>query len=161
MRTRRGFDPADVRQYINGYLFPDAIWKTCPWQPRSLVEAGLRQWLRCAGAALRDGQVIGMPSRAVDEAWHGFVLCTRDYAAFCSRAYGEFLHHFPEGTAPALRTDGDQITRTVVAWTMVRCPNEVCVLWDLDDTVGVAEPWGVDLQRVRDIEAALVNMKIH
>ena len=76
-----------------------AVWKTCPWQPRELIDTGLRQWLRCAGAALRDDIVIGMPSRAVDEAWHGLILCTVRYAAFCDAAYGRFLHHHPDGAA--------------------------------------------------------------
>jgi hypothetical protein len=43
----------------------------------SLVETGLR----CCAPALRDNQVIGMPSRAVDEAWHGLILCTARYSA--------------------------------------------------------------------------------
>ena len=30
---------------------PPAVFKTCPWQPRELVETGLRQWLRCCAAA--------------------------------------------------------------------------------------------------------------
>jgi hypothetical protein len=25
---------------------PPVVFKTCPWQPRALVETGLRQWLR-------------------------------------------------------------------------------------------------------------------
>src|SRR5262245_30191368 len=79
---------------------PPAVFKTCPWQPRTLVETGLRQWLRCCAPALRDHQVIGMPSRAVDEAWHGLILCTARYSAFCEKAYGQFLHHHPEGGAP-------------------------------------------------------------
>ena len=82
---------------------PEAVYKTCPWQPRDLVTEGLRQWLRCCGAAMRDGQVIGMPSHAVDEAWHGLILCTARYSAFCDAAYGQFLHHHPEGGAPAGR----------------------------------------------------------
>ena len=80
---------------------PTAVFKTCPWQPRELVETGLRQWLRCCAAALRDEQVIGMPSRAVDEAWHGLILCTARYQAFCDMAYGKFMHHHPVGGAPA------------------------------------------------------------
>lgn len=71
---------------------PPAVFKTCPWQPRELVETGLRQWLRCCAAALRDDQVIGMPSHAVDEAWHGLILCTMRYQAFCAEAYGKFMH---------------------------------------------------------------------
>src|SRR3712207_3180742 len=35
------------------------------------------------------------PSKTVDEAWHEFVLFTREYAAFCEERYGRFLHHDP------------------------------------------------------------------
>jgi hypothetical protein len=79
---------------------PSAVFKTCPWQPRSLIETGLRQWLRCCGPALRDGKAIGMPSRAVDEAWHGLILCTARYSEFCTTAYGKFLHHNPATVHP-------------------------------------------------------------
>jgi hypothetical protein len=134
---------------------PPAVYKTCPWQPRELVETGLRQWLRCAGAALRDGRVVGMPSRAVDEAWHGFILCTARYAAFCAAAYGQFLHHHPEGGGTAVDHAGSQLGRTVVAWTMVAEPGETCVLWNLDEQVGLAEPWGVPADRVAAVTAEL------
>ena len=142
---------------------PGAGWKTCPWQPRELIEAGLRQWLRCAGAALRDDQVIGMPSRAVDEAWHGLILCTARYAAFCEAAYGRFLHHHPEGGAPPPVTAApassmqDQLGRTVVAWSLVARPGEACVLWDLDERVGVEAPWGVPAARVAAVAATLIT----
>ena len=36
-----------------------------------------------------------MPSRAVDVAWHEFILLTRDYHAFCDEAFGHYLHHSP------------------------------------------------------------------
>ncbi len=151
---------------------PPAIWKTCPWEPREPIELGLRQWLRCAGAALLDGQVIGMPSRAVDEAWHGLILCTGRYARFCDDAYGQFLHHHPEGdhvegevkpvppkrprkaTTPA-GSMIDQLARTVTAWEMVRQPGEECVLWDLDRTLGLDDPWGIDAQLVADVRASV------
>ena len=137
---------------------PPAVFKTCPWQPRELIETGLRQWLRCCAPALWDNQVIGMPSRAVDEAWHGLILCTARYSAFCTKAYGKFLHHHPEGGAPGgLTVDpiGEQLRRTVVAWTLVATPGERCVLWDLDTRVGVDEPWGLDPARVTAIEEAV------
>ena len=60
---------------------PPAVFKTCPWQPRELVETGLRQWLRCCAAALRDEQVIGMPSRAVDEPWGLDLACVAEIQA--------------------------------------------------------------------------------
>src|SRR5262245_45172810 len=31
----------------------------------------------------------------LDWMWHSFVLFTRDYAAFCDRYFGFFLHHVP------------------------------------------------------------------
>lgn len=139
---------------------PDAVFKTSPWQPRSLVEQGLRQWLRCAGAALRDDQVIGMPSHAVDEAWHGFILCTARYATFCDTAFGRFLHHHPEGGTPMHLAEGigsadAQLGRTIVAWSIVAEPGEACVLWDLDEHVGVEHPWGVPAARVSTVLAQL------
>jgi hypothetical protein len=140
---------------------PPAVFKTCPWQPRDLVDTGLRQWLRCCAPALRDNQVIGMPSHAVDEAWHGLILCTARYAAFCDKAYGRFLHHHPDGGAPAdvpMDPLGEQLRRTVIAWSMVAKPGEQCVLWDLDERVGVDEPWGIDLARVEAIEADLTRI---
>ena len=142
---------------------PPAVFKTCPWQPRELVETGLRQWLRCCAPALRDNQVIGMPSHAVDEAWHGLILCTARYSAFCNKAYGQFLHHHPDGGVPddvPVATDPahEQLRRTVIAWSMVAMPGEQCVLWDLDKHVGVEEPWGLDLARVSAIEADLARL---
>ncbi len=136
---------------------PPAVFKTCPWEPREVVETGLRQWLRCCAAALRDDQLIGMPSRAVDEAWHGLILCTARYQAFCAEAYGKFMHHHPVGGAPAnspAATDpmDDQLRRTVIAWTLVAMPGEQCVLWDLDERLGLDKPWGIDLARVAEIQ---------
>ncbi|WP_437626139.1 glycine-rich domain-containing protein [Sorangium sp. So ce1151] len=40
-----------------------------------------------------------MFSLRVDEAWHQFVLFTLEYADFCQRFFGRFLHHAP-GNAP-------------------------------------------------------------
>ncbi|WP_205699653.1 hypothetical protein [Conexibacter sp. SYSU D00693] len=164
MRLRRTptreVDLGRVAAAVAALELPDAVFKTCHWQPRALVEQGLRQWLRCCAPALRDDQVIGMPSRAVDEAWHGLILCTARYAAFCEAAYGCFLHHHPEGGAPpgvVSRAGGPQaqLARTVVAWRMVAAPGETCVLWDLDARVGVEAPWGVPAERVAAIEAQL------
>ncbi|MGW4365422.1 hypothetical protein ACWEKT_07225 [Nocardia takedensis] len=159
-------DLGEVDRAVAALTLPEAVFKTCPWEPRELVETGLRQWLRCCGAAMRDGQVIGMPSHAVDEAWHGLILCTERYAAFCAAAYGRFLHHFPDGDGyvrPGARPGGgagsmaEQLGRTVVAWSMVAAPGEQAVLWDLDRRVGVEHPWGVDAGRVAAIEAELAR----
>ena len=35
------------------------------------------------------------PSRAIDSAWHLFILHTADYASYCQERFGRFLHHVP------------------------------------------------------------------
>ena len=146
---------------IGELQLPPAVFKTCPWQPRELIETGLRQWLRCCAAALDDDQIIGMPSHAVDEAWHGFILCTALYQEFCAKAYGRFLHHHPDGVEPAgaqpKASMDDQLRRTVVAWSLAARPGEQCVLWDLDRRVGVEQPWGLDLGYVENVNAAIAE----
>lgn len=46
-----------------------------------------------AGAAL---PLIALsPSKPVDVGWHTWILHTVDYAAFCDRIAGRFIHHVP------------------------------------------------------------------
>lgn len=163
MRFKRQGPLGQMNAAVADLELPPAVFKTCPWQPRDLVAEGLRQWLRCCGAAMRDGQVIGMPSHAVDEAWHGLILCTARYSAFCDSAYGQFLHHHPEGGAPAdavAEPMHEQLRRTVIAWEKVARPDEVCVLWDLDEQVGVDKPWGIGATRVDEIRSAYWAMQV-
>lgn len=35
------------------------------------------------------------PLTIIDEMWHNFILFSADYAAFCDRYFGRFLHHAP------------------------------------------------------------------
>jgi hypothetical protein len=59
----------------------------------ALVSRGLRQFFI---AHLMSGKrFVSMPSRAVDDLWHEFILYTREYKQFCRRAFGSFLHHTP------------------------------------------------------------------
>lgn len=164
MRGKRQIDLGRVNRAVGELELIEPIFKTCPWQPRELVEVGLRQWLRCCGAALRDGKVIGMPSHAADEAWHGFILCTVRYERFCAEAYGRFLHHHPEGAALASAAPGpsmqEQLERSVVAWSLVAQPGEECVLWDLDRRLGVDDPWGIDAGRVTEVEQRLATVMV-
>ncbi len=34
--------------------------------------------------------------REIDQMWHVFLLYTRDYADYCERFFGEYLHHQPD-----------------------------------------------------------------
>ena len=87
------------RAFIESYTFPPALRvklaKEFPDDRHVAVALeGLREWyLACLAAP---GETLGMPSRAVDVAWHEMILMTRSYHAFCDRAFGHYLHHSPE-----------------------------------------------------------------
>jgi hypothetical protein len=106
-----------------------------------LVERGLREWFVCC--AWRGRTVLGMPSRAVDEAWHEFILDSLAYTLFCDLAFGEYLHHTPD---EAMSTPmGDALGDTVRAWDRSGIgAGEESVLWDLDARLGIDEPLEVD-----------------
>ena len=36
------------------------------------------------------------PLIPVDEMWHSFILCTREYAELCQNLFGTYIHHEPE-----------------------------------------------------------------
>lgn len=53
------------------------------------------------------GKTIGntlAPSSLVDVGWHVFLLYTREYADFCSRVAGRYIHHVPDDS-PFARSD--------------------------------------------------------
>lgn len=52
-------------------------------------------------SVLYNNRSIPMFSARVDQAWHEFVLFTREYSEFCNSNFGTFLHHSPrESTLP-------------------------------------------------------------
>ena len=52
------------------------------------------------------------PSWLVDVGWHTFLLYTRDYAEFCERVAGRFIHHVP---TDAPRTAVHETIETIAA----------------------------------------------
>lgn len=68
-------------------------------------------WLNEATKHLRNSEglrlAIDKPIVIIDEMWHSFILCTREYAKFCERFFGRFIHHRPTTMAEhdALRTE--------------------------------------------------------
>lgn len=57
------------------------------------------------------------PSKQVDVGWHTFILYTRDYAEFCQRSAGRFIHHEPTDSPDTLpeASPSELNTRTVQA----------------------------------------------
>jgi hypothetical protein len=131
------------RAFIQSYEFPSALRAKLrdkldsEYQVAIAVE-GLREWyLACLDAR---GETLGMPSRAVDIAWHEMILMTRAYHEFCERAFGHYLHHSPEAL---MREPVD----TGLARTLVAAP----LLFTIDDELGLdgGYAWGEgDLERL-------------
>ena len=103
-RSRRRAELERRRIYIESYSFPGALREKLEAHPdldlsgtqTSLVLDGLRTWF--VACLYADGKTLGMPSKAVDVAWHEFILLTREYQSFCNEAFGYYLHHSPEET---------------------------------------------------------------
>src|SRR4051794_14278841 len=89
------------RAYIESYEFSNGLRSKLVEElgdrrSADIALDGLRAWyLACLYAG---DELIGMPSRAVDVAWHEMILRTREYHRFCSRAFGAYLHHAPDST---------------------------------------------------------------
>lgn len=123
---------------------------------RRLVFDGLRQWF--ALCQHKDGRRLSMPSQAVDDAWHEFILFTRNYAQFCQRALGRFLHHVP---AEAMSSP-TQAQRGIRATWQLACraegiapdrPSHLPLLFALDAQLGLADGFHYSLD-CRDTRAA-------
>jgi hypothetical protein len=70
---------------------------------RERAERITRQALAFLLACARNPQTPLSPSKEVDHGWHAFILHTREYADFCARVAGHFIHHAPE------EPDGDRV----------------------------------------------------
>lgn len=85
------------RQLVKPILFNKLtarITKDHPDIDQPLAERILDQALGYLATAATATQPIG-PSELVDIGWHTFILHTRDYALFCQRIAGRFIHHEP------------------------------------------------------------------
>ncbi|WP_254707058.1 glycine-rich domain-containing protein [Streptomyces lunaelactis] len=80
---------------------------------RSRAERVMDQALAFIDMAGHRTDVPLSPSRKVDPGWHAFILHSHEYADFCHRRFGAFLHHNPL-KGQRLR-DGVAIKRTVRA----------------------------------------------
>lgn len=64
-------------------------------------------------SSLQFSFVMHQEMRDIDNMWHGFILYTKDYTAFCHRYFGGYLHHVPdvaEGDAPSNHEFAENMT---------------------------------------------------
>lgn len=108
---------------------------------RGEVLAGLRDYFQLCRMGRR--RMVAMPSQAVDDAWHEFILFTRHYARFCTGAFGRFLHHTP---AEAMHTPTEASDGIKRAWRLACAregidpahPGRLPRLFALDAALGIA-----------------------
>ena len=108
---------------------------------RKLVFEALRDYFQLCYQAKK--RLVAMPSQVVDDAWHEFILFTRQYQQFCQRGLGRFLHHTP---AEAMRSPTDAQEGIKRAWRLAcrrdgidpRTPQSLPLLFALDAMLGIA-----------------------
>jgi hypothetical protein len=116
---------------------PSLTLKDC-----QLVSHALRQFF----LAYHKGgyKFVSMPSQAVDDLWHHFILYTRNYQVFCQRAFGRFLHHTPAVVLGPDRQDNAGLRR--VWWHCCiedninpRKPSRLPLLFAIDGKLAIAD----------------------
>ena len=113
MRTRRHTARLRIERakYIANYVFPtssrfklDQAYPHLSGEQVGTILQGLRVWFQLVAANPR--ALLGMPSSAVDTAWHAFILLTQNNADFCGKAFAKFLHHTPHSASDKAQQDG-------------------------------------------------------
>lgn len=110
-------------------------------EQRSEVFAALDDYFQLCRKAGR--RMVAMPSQAVDDAWHEFILFTRQYDKFCRHAFGRFLHHTPAEAMSTPTQASDGLKR---AWRLAcahekinpKAPERLPRLFALDAALGIA-----------------------
>jgi hypothetical protein len=118
---------------------------------REMVFDGLKEYFHLCNIAGRN--MVAMPSQVVDDAWHEFILFTRQYNKFCQQALGRFLHHTPAEamTSPTIAQDG--IKR---AWRLAcaregidpKSPSRLPLLFAIDGLLGIGNGFRYQLDCV-------------
>lgn len=141
--------------FIRAYMFPRGVFEkfqkarpTLELKDQQLVARALRQFFL---VYLKSGRRrVAMPSQVVDDLWHEFILFTRDYQAFCARAFGQFLHHTPAVRLGAVKSDNEGLRR--VWWFSCleeninpRKPTRLPLLFAMDRKLGIADGFVYEL----------------
>jgi hypothetical protein len=137
-----------ARHYLDGFDFARLLDRRLAarrpeldaGQRRQVFEA-LRDWFAINHRAGR--RKLSMPSQAVDDAWHEFILFTRNYQDFCRRGLRRFLHHVP---AEAMRNPTQAQDGIKRSWKLAcrhegidpKTPGRLPRLFAIDATLGIA-----------------------
>ena len=164
-RSRRLALLRERARFIQGYRFPAELRNRLQANTGLTLEQsgkvleGLRQYFLACLAAQRSpiAKEVGMPSKAVDAAWHEFIVLTKEYAKFCEQAFGRYLHHTPRAmmdtpTSAALANTLHQLkgqSLTPAGWAMV---GTMPLLFALDRELGFKEGHLYDDTAIHELE---------
>ena len=156
-------------EFIRSYTFPRGLFEKLHSQrpqldakQMQLVARALRQFFL---AHLHSGrQFVSMPSQVADDLWHEFILYTRNYDAFCRRAFGRFMHHTPAVALGPDRQNNIGLRRT---WWYAckeetinpRRPTRLPLLFALDAKLGIGNGfvYTPDCSKLRDRQDGTVH----
>ncbi|GAA2302292.1 hypothetical protein GCM10010402_71590 [Actinomadura luteofluorescens] len=130
------------RELLDGRLFDTLSAYVARRQEVTLAyaERMVEQMLVWLKAVADNPQVRLAMDESVDPAWHAFILHSQDYAEFCERMYGRYLHHVPPGldasmsreeverTMPALHATGYLVDAEFWVGAKPCCPPNPCVV---------------------------------
>ena len=145
---RGRFKESHREAFIQNYQWPPGLLERfaekhpdlTPAQ-REQVVRGLRQFFLVH--LRRDCDYVSMPSRVVDDLWHEFILYTREYRDFCSRAFGKFLHHLPSAALSPVRKRSNVGLRRTWWWACQaesinpRKPDRLPLLFAIDRQLAI------------------------
>lgn len=171
--AQRSIEREGRANFIDGYEFPPELsQRVHVLHPQfthdqvGMVMDGLRQYfLACLGAQTHGiAKQCGMPSKAVDDAWHEFILMSRDYESFCRQAFGSYLHHTPqEQSVEPMR---DSVANTLhqfrgapvgpAGWAMA---GTIPLLFAIDRQLGIADGFHHDPESLDALDTRRVALQ--
>jgi hypothetical protein len=136
------------QQFLESFQMPGAVvdrfrqkHPALSGEQEALVRDALQQYFQICQRAR--GRFVAMPSQVVDDLWHDFILFTRHYRNFCSKAFGRFLHHTPVEAMPSPHLATAGIRRTWfhachIEGINPKQPERLPLLFALDAQLGIA-----------------------
>jgi hypothetical protein len=150
-------------RFIGQYSFPAELSNKLQGESGfSLEQSGqvleaLKQYFLAWLLAQRSGigKALGMPSKAVDDAWREFTLMAREYEKFCLGAFGEHLPRTPiaadESDMPLANTLHQLKKRALLpaGWAML---GTMPLIFALDRELGVKDGHIYDDTAFQDLD---------
>lgn len=121
----------DPRNLVSPKLFARLVARIVEDEqvPQGYAERVMEQALVFLKACADNPRTLLSPTKAVDVGWHTFILHTADYATFCQRVAGEFIHHDPVCTGDI--RSGTALARTLKVLKATGYPVDE-ELWTVD-----------------------------